>query len=31
MGLTARLVAEQRLTTLMVTHKMQDAIRWETG
>jgi putative tryptophan/tyrosine transport system ATP-binding protein len=28
MSLTARLVSERRLTTLMVTHKMQDAIRW---
>jgi putative ABC transport system ATP-binding protein len=28
MTLTARLVCERRLTTLMVTHKMQDAIRW---
>ena len=28
MALTARLVAERRLTTLMVTHNMQDAIRW---
>ncbi|MGH7004834.1 MAG: ABC transporter ATP-binding protein [Alphaproteobacteria bacterium] len=28
MALTARLVAEQRLTTLMITHNMQDAIRW---
>jgi putative ABC transport system ATP-binding protein len=28
MTLTARLISEQRLTTLMVTHKMQDAIRW---
>ncbi len=27
MGLTERLIAEHRLTTLMVTHKMQDAIR----
>jgi putative ABC transport system ATP-binding protein len=26
MALTGRLVAEHRLTTLMVTHKMQDAI-----
>jgi putative tryptophan/tyrosine transport system ATP-binding protein len=25
---TARLVEERRLTTLMVTHRMQDAIRW---
>jgi putative ABC transport system ATP-binding protein len=28
MALTGRLVSERRLTTLMVTHKMQDAIRW---
>jgi len=28
MSLTGRLVAEQRLTTLMITHNMQDAIRW---
>ena len=28
MALTARLVAAQRLTTLMITHNMQDAIRW---
>ena len=28
MDLTARLVSEQRLTTLMITHNMQDAIRW---
>jgi len=28
MALTARLVAERRLTTLMITHNMQDAIRW---
>jgi putative ABC transport system ATP-binding protein len=28
MALTARLIAEQRLTTLMITHNMQDAIRW---
>jgi putative ABC transport system ATP-binding protein len=28
MTLTARLVSERGLTTLMVTHKMQDAIRW---
>jgi len=28
MTLTARLVQERRLTTLMVTHRMQDAIRW---
>jgi putative ABC transport system ATP-binding protein len=28
MALTARLVAERELTTLMVTHNMQDAIRW---
>ncbi len=28
MALTARIVGEQRLTTLMVTHNMQDAIRW---
>jgi putative ABC transport system ATP-binding protein len=28
MGLTARLVVEQKLTTLMITHNMQDAIRW---
>ena len=28
MALTGRLVAEQRLTTLMITHNMQDAIRW---
>jgi putative ABC transport system ATP-binding protein len=28
MALTARLVAERQLTTLMITHKMQDAIRW---
>lgn len=28
MGLTGRLVAAGRLTTLMVTHNMQDAIRW---
>lgn len=28
MALTSRLVAEQRLTTLMITHNMQDAIRW---
>jgi len=28
MALTARLVEERRLTTLMVTHNMQDAIRW---
>jgi putative tryptophan/tyrosine transport system ATP-binding protein len=28
MTLTARLVSERRLTTLMVTHRMQDAIRW---
>jgi putative ABC transport system ATP-binding protein len=28
MALTARLVVGERLTTLMVTHKMQDAIRW---
>lgn len=28
MALTARLVAEQKLTTLMITHNMQDAIRW---
>jgi putative ABC transport system ATP-binding protein len=28
MALTARIVGERRLTTLMVTHNMQDAIRW---
>jgi putative ABC transport system ATP-binding protein len=28
MALTARLVAERKLTTLMITHNMQDAIRW---
>lgn len=28
MILTGRLVRERRLTTLMVTHRMQDAIRW---
>jgi putative tryptophan/tyrosine transport system ATP-binding protein len=28
MALTARLVQERRLTTLMVTHNMQEAIRW---
>ena len=28
MALTGRLVAEQRMTTLMITHNMQDAIRW---
>lgn len=28
MALTARLVAEGRLTTLMVTHNMHEAIRW---
>jgi putative ABC transport system ATP-binding protein len=28
MALTGRLVAEQKLTTLMITHNMQDAIRW---
>jgi putative ABC transport system ATP-binding protein len=28
MALTARLVEERRLTTLMVTHNMQEAIRW---
>jgi putative ABC transport system ATP-binding protein len=28
MNLTGRLVAEQNLTTLMITHNMQDAIRW---
>ena len=28
MALTGRLVAERSLTTLMVTHNMQDAIRW---
>jgi len=28
MALTARLVAGQKLTTLMITHNMQDAIRW---
>jgi putative tryptophan/tyrosine transport system ATP-binding protein len=28
MALTSRLVSEQRLTTLMITHNMQDAIRW---
>jgi putative ABC transport system ATP-binding protein len=28
MSLTGRLVADRRLTTLMVTHNMQDAIRW---
>jgi putative ABC transport system ATP-binding protein len=28
MTLTARLVSERRLTTLMVTHRMQDAVRW---
>jgi putative ABC transport system ATP-binding protein len=28
MALTARLVEERKLTTLMVTHNMQDAIRW---
>ena len=28
MALTDRLIAEQRLTTLMITHNMQDAIRW---
>jgi putative ABC transport system ATP-binding protein len=28
MVLTGRLVAERRLTTLMITHNMQDAIRW---
>lgn len=28
MRLTARLVAEHRLTTLMVTHNMHDAMRW---
>ena len=28
MALTGRLVAAQRLTTLMITHNMQDAIRW---
>jgi putative ABC transport system ATP-binding protein len=28
MGLTDRLVGERRLTTLMITHNMADAIRW---
>ena len=28
MQLTARLVAEDRLTTLMVTHNMHEAMRW---
>jgi putative ABC transport system ATP-binding protein len=28
MDLTARLVSEQRLTTFMITHNMNDAIRW---
>ena len=28
MELTARIVAEQKLTTLMITHNMHDAIRW---
>ncbi len=28
MALTARLVNERKLTTLMITHNMQDAIRW---
>jgi len=28
MGLTDRLVRERRLTTLMITHNMADAIRW---
>ncbi len=28
MRLTARLIAERRLTALMITHKMQDAIQW---
>jgi putative ABC transport system ATP-binding protein len=28
MALTGRLVAERRMTTLMITHNMQDAIRW---
>lgn len=28
MGLTDRLVKERRLTTLMITHNMTDAIRW---
>ena len=28
MALTGRLVAEQKLTTLMITHNMQDALRW---
>ena len=28
MALTGRLVAERSLTTLMITHNMQDAIRW---
>jgi putative ABC transport system ATP-binding protein len=28
MQLTARLVAEGRLTTLMVTHNMHEAMRW---
>ena len=28
MALTDRLISEQRLTTLMITHNMQDAIRW---
>jgi putative ABC transport system ATP-binding protein len=28
MALTARLVSAQKLTTLMITHNMQDAIRW---
>jgi len=28
MTLTAALIRERRLTTLMVTHRMQDAIRW---
>ncbi|MBI1774177.1 MAG: ATP-binding cassette domain-containing protein [Proteobacteria bacterium] len=30
MALTGRLVAERRLTTIMITHNMQDAIRWGT-
>ncbi len=30
MALSARIVREGRLTTLMVTHNMQDAIRWGT-
>ncbi|MCW5771863.1 MAG: ATP-binding cassette domain-containing protein [Rhodospirillaceae bacterium] len=28
MQLTGRLVAEQKMTTLMITHNMQEAIRW---